>query len=157
METVSPDERVLREHLTDFRFETGVKQGRWRIVGCIEWPHVLVAVSAGQRKNSPNEFFLRFDLSGYPVEAPTATPWDTTVAGVLAPELRPKGEHVAHVFRSDWESGLALYAPFDRIALRSHPDWQRTHASYAWDATKNITWILQILYRWLNDEDYKGI
>ena len=157
METVSPDERVLREHLTDFRFETGVRRGRWRIVGCIEWPHVLIAVSAAQRKNSPEEFFFRFDLSGYPAEAPTATPWNPTVAGVLAPELRPKGERIGYVFRSDWENGLALYAPCDRVALRWHPDWQHTYASNAWDATKDLTWVLQFLYRLLNDEDYKGI
>ena len=157
MPAISPDERVFREHLTDTRFNAGFKQGRWRIVGSIEWPHVLFAVSAATRENSPDEFFFRFNLSGYPGEAPTATPWDPRTESVLAPDLRPRGERVGNVFRSDWENGQALYAPCDRVALRWHPEWRQSYAAYAWDGTKDIAWVLQFIYRLLNDADYRGI
>ena len=157
MTAIPPDERVLREHLTDDRFMAGVRQGRWRFVDGMEWPHVLIAVSAAQRKNSPEEFFLRFELSGYPGEAPTATPWDPATGCALSSEMRPKGERVGYVFRSDWENGHALYAPCDRVALRWHPEWRQTYAAHAWDGSRDLTWVLQFIYRLLNDADYKGI
>ena len=155
--SMSPDERVLRYHVTSTRFQEGVERGRWRIVGDTAWPVVLVAVAAAPRDSAPFEYFLRFDLAGYPDTAPTATPWSLTTGDVLQQELRPKGARVGHVFRADWENGRALYAPFDRVALNSHPNWQTEHPRRVWDSSKDLTWLLQILHEMLNNDDYTGI
>ena len=157
MPEISPDERVFRDHLSGAKFAVGLKQGKWRIVGDIEWPHALIAISAAQRENSPEEFFFCFNLSGYPGEAPTATPWDPSTENVLSSGMRPKGDRVGYVFRSDWENGQALYAPCDRVALRWHPEWRQSYAAHAWDVTKDLTWVLQFIYRLLNDADYEGV
>ena len=157
MGSMSPDERVFRNHIVGPRFIDGVAAGRWRIARGIDWPHVLIAVSARARDNSPGEFFLYFDLSGYPASAPTAGLWDPTRNAVLSPELRPKGERVGGLFRSDWEGGAALYAPFDRVALQSHPEWTREHPRRSWDAKKDLAWILQYIYELLHDVDYTGV
>ena len=157
MGATSPDERVLREHVAGARFQEGVGRGRWRVVGDIVWPVVLVAISAGTRDYAPSEYILRFDLTGYPETAPTATPWNPTTGDVLEQELRPKGERVGHVFRIDWKGGRALYAPFDRVALHSHSKWRTQHPRRAWDSSRDLTWLLQILHEMLNNDDYTGI
>ena len=157
MSAISPDERVLREHVAGARFLEGVGRGRWRIVGDFTWPVMLVAVAAGLRDNAPSEYVLRIDLTGYPEAAPTATPWDPTTGDVLEQELRPKGERVGHVFRTDWKHGKALYAPFDRLALSSHAEWREQHPRQVWDSSKDLTWLLQILHEMLHNDDYRGI
>ena len=153
----APDERALHAHVASPRFMDGVGRKRWRIVGEIEWPHALIAVSAALRDNAPREFFLRFDLVGYPEQAPTATPWDPVRGGVLAADLRPKGERVGVVFRCDWENGRALYAPFDRVALGRHPEWRRQYPRHAWNAKRDLAWVLEYLHELLNDADYAGV
>ena len=153
---MTPDERVFREHLTGPTFCDGVQRGRWRIAGNIDWPYVLVAVSAAPREGAPTEYFLRFDLAGYPAAAPTATPWDPATESVLGANSRPKGERLSDIFRSDWENGRALYAPFDRVALGYHADWSERYREQAWDAMKDIAWLLRFVHRLLNDDDYRG-
>ena len=155
--SMSPDERVLRQHVASARFQDGVERGRWKIVGGITWPVVMIAVAAGPRDSAPSEYVLRFDLAGYPETAPTATPWNPTTGDVLEPDLRPKGQRVGHVFRTDWEGGRALYAPFDRVALNGHSNWKGQHPRQAWDSSKDLVWLLQILHEMLNNYDYTGI
>ena len=157
MSVISPDEQVFREHISNPRFLDGVHRGRWRIEGETDWPYVVISVSAAQRDGAPPQFYLRFDLSNYPISAPTVSPWNPETGRVLEPNLRPKGANVAHVFRSDWEEGKALYAPFDRVALQSHPDWQSRYPRRAWDSQRDIIWVLQYIHEILNCDDYEGI
>ena len=154
---MSPDERVLRQHVASARFQEGVDRGRWQIVGDIAWPVVMIALTAGPRDSAPSEYVLRFDLAGYPESAPTATPWNPTTGDVLELALRPRGERVGHVFRADWEDGRALYAPFDRVALNGHSGWKSHHPRRVWDSSKDLAWLLQILHEMLNNDDYTGI
>ena len=154
---MSPDERVFRQHLASPRFHEGVDRGRWRIVGDIAWPVVIIAVTAGPRAGAPSEYLLRFNAANYPDSAPTATPWNPTTGAVLESALRPKGQRVGHVFRTDWEDGRALYAPFDRVALNGHPGWKTQHPRRVWNSSKDIVWLLQILHEMLNNDDYTGI
>ena len=155
--SMPPDERVLRQHVASARFQEGVDRGRWQIVGDIAWPVVMIALKAGPRDSAPSEYVLRFDLAGYPESAPTATPWNPTTGDVLEPALRPKGERVGHVFRTNWEDGRALYAPFDRVALNGHSRWKTQHPRRVWDSSKDLAWLLQILHEMLNNDDYTGI
>lgn len=153
---MSPDERAFRAHLGGAEFAGGVARRRWRVAGDIEWPHAVIAVSAAPRPDSPPEFFLRFDLEGYPVSPPTMAPWDPETKGVLAADRRPKGKHAALAFRPDWESGRALYLPFDRVALAAHPDWAQQYPRRAWNADRTLAWVLRCIHDLLNEPDYEG-
>ena len=61
------------------------------------------------------------------------------------------------VFRCDWENGRALYAPFDRVALDSHAAWRQQHPRHAWNAKRDLAWVLEYLHELLNDADYAGV
>ena len=114
-------------------------------------------MSAAERPGSPSEYGLRVDLAGYPQEAPTATPWDLELNVVLAPERRPKGSRVGHVFRTDWEDGEALYAPWDRKGLSEHSEWAQDHPADAWHPEREIAFFLGRVHELLNTDDYAGL
>jgi hypothetical protein len=152
---VPPDERAFRAHVVGARFRIGVDRGDWRLLE-IDWPHAVIAISAAERDNGPYEFILRFELSGYPTSTPTATPWDLETDALLAPDKRPKGARVGMAFRSDWEGGCALYVPYDRVGIDSHPGWRAQYPRYLWDPTKDITFYLRNVHELVNDEDYQG-
>jgi hypothetical protein len=155
--TQSLDERVFRSHLAGARFQDGVDRGKWRLVGEIDWPYAVIAVSAAPRTGAPEEYYLRFDLTGYPA-MPTAMPWDLETREKLAPEKRPKGERAGMLFRTDWSDGLALYAPYDRVAWQGHEDgWRQKHQRELWDTSKDITHILRNVHHVLNAQDYAGV
>ncbi len=154
---IGPDERAFREHVASARFLAGVARGDWRIVDEPGWPAVVFGIAAARRDGAPTEYGLRSDLTGYPFAAPTSTPWDLEKDEILAPERRPKGDRVGHVFRSDWNGGTTLYAPYDRIAIVGHEGWNTTHARYAWNASRDIAWFLSTIHDLLNDGDYTGI
>ena len=156
--SMSPDERVFRDHVAGTRFLEGVERGRWRIVDDIEWPVALVAVSAAPRENAPTEYFLRFDLSGYPETAPTATPWNPNTEEVLQQELRPKGT----------QSGPRIPCRLGKRAspLRSlRPSCTRLRTPTGERSTRGefgirrriLTWILQKLHEMLSNDDYTGV
>lgn len=153
---LDPDERAFRGDAADARFVAGVSAGRWRIVE-VAWPFVVFAIAAASRDNSPREFFLRSNLAGYPFVAPTSTPWDAAQNQQLPAAARPKGERVGRVFRVDWEEGRALYAPYDRVALDSHPNWKQEHPGQAWTDQRDVAWLLAVVSDLLNDDDYLGV
>jgi hypothetical protein len=153
---LSPAERSVRAHLVGARFQSGADEGRWRLIS-MEWPNALIAVSAAARQGASPEFVLRFDLSGYPQPGPTAGIWDVSTNALLAADLRPKGEVAGQVFRADWENGRALYAPWDHVALDTHPDWPQKHARQAWHARRDLAFYLSNTWDVLNDDGYVGI
>jgi hypothetical protein len=153
----SPSEKLLREHLAGGRLRAGIDSGHWRIASELDWPHLVIAVSAASRDSGPGEFALRFDLDNYPTRAPTATPWDIETNTQLAAAKRPKGHRVGMAFRADWEGGRALYVPYDRVALESHQAWLTQYPRYVWDTTKNIAFYLRNVHELLNDDDYQGV
>lgn len=152
----APDERALTADLTGVRFQEAAHRGFWRQVS-LDWPFVLIAVSAAPRPGSPTEFLLRIECSGYPAQAPTGCPWDAEANAVLGPDKRPKGERAGQVFRPDWREGRALYAPWDRTGLTEHPGWAAAHALWAWHPGRDISFFLRNVHELLNDDDYKGI
>ena len=156
MEVLSPDERALREHLKSLRFQQGHDDGLWRLIS-LDWPHALVAVSAAMRAGAPNEFVLRFELSGYPQPGPTAGLWDCSSGSYLGVSGRPKGDRASMVFRGDWEGGRDLYAPWDRVALNAHPDWAHRHPRHAWNNQRDLAFYLANVVEVLNADDYVGI
>jgi hypothetical protein len=155
---IAPDERALRAHLDSGIFLAGVEASRWRLVS-MEWPIVTVMVSAASREGAPAEFAIRFDLAGYPNATPTGCIWDTSTNVPLAADLRPKGTDVGLIFRTDgWVGGpAAMYAPWDRLALETHPNWLQDARHLVWHPGRNLSFILDNLYRVLNDDAYLGI
>jgi hypothetical protein len=147
----APDERALREHLASARFQAGVDAGRWHLIS-LSWPHAIIAVSAAPRNAAPEEFALRFELTGYPPVAPTANPWDCETNSLLSASRRPKGDRVGRVFQSD-----QLYAPWDRAGLNSHSEWAQSHPRYAWNQRRDLTFYLANVFDLLNDDDYLGV
>jgi hypothetical protein len=155
VDATPPDERALRAHVTGARFQIGVDRGEWRLAG-ITWPHVLIAVAAAERPDSPTEVGLRFELSGYPTTAPIAAPWDLERDTPLDTSKWPKGDRVGKAFNPSWKTD-ALYIPCDRAALPGHDGWKGQHPKYLWDGGKDITFYLRLVHEMLNDEDYQGV
>jgi hypothetical protein len=155
IEPSTPDHRAAVADLDSAAFREGVARGRWRVVS-FEWPHLLVAVAAAERPGSVAEVALRINLQGYPQQAPSSTPWDLATAQQLAPERRPRGEFAGHVFRSDWQNGSALYAPYDRVAIPGHEAWSNQHPADLWTTRRSITFLLDRVYQLLNDDAYEG-
>jgi hypothetical protein len=155
---MAPDERAVGEHLRSGRFLAGAAAGQWRLIS-VAWPHTLVAVSAAERPNSPGEFALRFESTGYPNTTPTGGLWDVGTGTPLPAAHRPKGERVAQLFRSDgWAGGAtAMYAPWDRMGLQAHPDWAQRHPQDAWNPTRDLSFILAKVHEVLNADDYLGV
>lgn len=152
-EEMKIDEKVLRAHLEQGPFLSGVTKGRWRLVE-IAWPHAIIAVSAAQRKNSPEEFYLRFELTNYPEDPPTADLWDMDSSAKLDPTKRPCGSaRVSKAFRADRSS---LYLPCDRLEIAQHPEWRGVHPSMLWSSDGDLTQYLRIIHELLNSVDYSG-
>lgn len=155
VEGSTPDHRSVLAALQAAEFREGVARGRWRVVS-FDWPHLVVAIRAARRPDSVTEVALRMDLTGYPQQAPTSTPWDLETNSQLAAHRRPRGEFASHVFRFDWENGRALYAPYDRAALPGHPSWSTQHPADVWTPQRTLSFILDRVHRLLNDDDYEG-
>lgn len=155
--TIGPDQRAFEADVSSVPFLADMYRGDWTI-NSIDWPTMIITIRAAEREGAPGAYTLRVDLTNYPIQAPTATPWDLTAEMPLGAVNRPKGEIVGMVFRIDWENGLALYAPYDRVALVGHPGWVGDHPRYVWNGTQDIAWWARRIWDLLNDEDdYVGI
>jgi len=154
----APDEHALLEHLGGGRFLSGAAAGRWRLIS-VEWPVAMIAVAAAHRASGPDEFVLRFELSGYPHTALTGGLWDLNANASLPADRRPKGERAAQLFRADaWLGGAtAMYAPWDRMGLQAHPDWAKQYTYEAWTPARDLSFILANVHEVFNADDYLGI
>ena len=153
---MSLDERVFREHVQAGPFQSGVDRGRWRLLS-IDWPYVIIAVSAAPRPEAPNEYALRFNLTGYPQTAPTAQPWDVEQGAPLQAAKWPQGRsRVPLAFNLGWKDGAALYLPCDRVAIEGHDGWRSQHPHMLWKPTGDITQYLEIVHELLTSSDYTG-
>jgi hypothetical protein len=150
------DEQILRAHLADGPFQSGVDLKKWQLVS-IDWPYVLISVSAAAREGWPLAYGFRFECSNYPDTAVTAQPWDLERNAPLDPGKWPGGKNrVPKVFRPDWKAGQCLYLPCDRISIDGHTDWHRLHPHLIWKPTSDITLYLNEIYDLLNSSDYTG-
>jgi len=153
---ISIEEHVFRSHIDMGPFLSGVARGRWRLIS-IDWPIVIIAISAAERENGPKEYSLRFDLTNYPQNPPTSRPWNADLDAPLEDKKRPQGpSRVSQLFRTDWKGGVALYFPCDRVALQGHDEWINKHPEMLWDPNADITKYLRIVYDHLNSTDYTG-
>lgn len=153
----SPDRLLIEQDLTAPEFRCGVLEGRWRHVGT-SWPHSIVAVSAPERPNSPQEFGFRFELSGYRLNPPIGQPWDIDANTPLPAPRWPNGKAmVPSVFRPTWKQGQCLYLPCDRMSIEGHDNWRTEHPSRLWQPSRGIVCYLEQIYELLNQSDYTGV
>lgn len=124
---------ALEAHLRSGRFLAGVVKGRWRLVD-LKWPVAFIEVGACDGRR----FTLRFECSGYPDIAPTATLWDFA-SGQLLPAARwPRGGRVSQVFNPGWKGGAALYIPCDRESFPGHENWLSEHPWLIWNPSRGL-------------------
>lgn len=156
-ESVKPDESVLRGHIAAGPFQSGVDRGWWRLVA-IDWPYVIIAVSATPREKCPSEYSFRFECSNYPQDAVTAQPWDMDRNTPLDGSKWPTGRsRIPPAFNPGWKGGQCLYLPCDRLAIEGHAGWVNQHPNMIWKAnSSDITLYLGILHDLLNSSDYTG-
>ncbi len=153
----SIDEQVFRKHIEEGPFQNGVDRGRWRLIS-IAWPQAIIAVSAAARQNSPNEYFLRFELTNYPQVAPTAQPWNIERQTPLQQNHWPGGRsRIPAAFNPSWKNGQCLYLPCDRLSIEGHEDWKSKYLDMLWSPSGDITQYIRIVYDLLNSTDYTGI
>src|SRR3569832_815084 len=98
------DNDALEAHLHSGRFMAGAAKGRWRLLE-LQWPRVYIEVPARDGRR----FVLRFECSGYPDAAPTATLWDREGQQQLPAERWPRGGRVSQVFNVGWKGGSAIH------------------------------------------------
>ncbi len=93
---MKPDLLQFKQHVSEAGFQTGVDSDMWGIVDedpeYPNWPLVIIWVQAAPKDNHPDKYHFRFDLSGYPSQAPTACPWEVELQGRLPNEKWPKKE-----------------------------------------------------------------
>jgi hypothetical protein len=153
---MGPDERLFRQHLEGAPYLIGVEEGRWggEESSPLLWPHIVFWVQALVKPGCPDRYHLKFELSNYPKQAPTAMPWDFEKSTQLAVDKWPRGgRFVSDVFKHGWKKD-ALYAPCDRLAIEGHPAWPQEHPADFWRPKHTICNYLEYIYRLLNSKEY---
>lgn len=153
------DQACFEEHIASRPFQDGVARGYWGTTprDGVDWPQVVIWISAPSRPSSPDRLFLRFQLQDYPSKGPTATLWDEEKNSQLTFGRWPKGDgDVGMVFRIDWEGAAGLYAPWDRFAMEKHPDWPQKYPGLGWKASHTIVHYLRLTREVLHTDDYRG-
>lgn len=153
-----PDLLQFKQHVSEAGFQIGVDSQMWGIHNedpeYPTWPFVTIWVKAALKDNYPDKYYFRFDLSGYPSQAPTACPWDADSNIRLVNEKWPKGsKFVSNTFNPGWNPN-ALYAPCDRLAMPGHEGWQAVFPELWWQSHFKIQVYLHFLHRLLNSSDY---
>jgi hypothetical protein len=154
---VPPDQLLLAADIAAPEFRRGEIESKWRHIETA-WPHAIIALSATERANAPDEYGFRFECSGYRHTPVTAQPWDLAARRPL-PAPRWPGGHaiVPSVFRPDWKGGQCLYLPCDRMSIEGHGDWIHKHPNRLWQPQRGIICYLEQLYDLLNHDDYSGV
>jgi hypothetical protein len=150
----TPDERAFRADVERAPFLLGVAEGRWTLIS-ISGTIAMISVTARDGR----AFDLRFDLSGYPEQPPTARLWDSAAGAALPIPRWPRsssGGRLGAVFRSDWKNGTALYLPCDRESFAGHENWRTQMPSTIWRPSVGIVHYLELVHELLNCRDYAG-
>ncbi|ABD68935.1 hypothetical protein Rfer_1200 [Rhodoferax ferrireducens T118] len=127
------DKEALDTHLCSGRFLAGAAKCRWRLVQ-VQWPLVYIEVGARDGRR----FTLRFECTGYPEAAPSATLWDSGSQQQLPAALWPRGGRVSQVFNPGWKGGAALYLPCDRESIPGHSNWLTEHPWLIWNPSRGL-------------------
>jgi hypothetical protein len=152
MNADSPELSLFRAHLEEAHFMAGVDAGRWTLLkgeDLSQWPHCRLELRCDPKFSAEGRVVLRFNLDGYPANAPTAQPWDADSNLPLAHARWPNGSgHINSIFKPGWNPA-ALYMPCDRLAMPGHEGWKDTYPQWWWTPKHTITTYLAFLTRHL--------
>lgn len=138
----------LEAHLRSGRFLAGVAKGRWRLIE-LKWPFAFIEIGACDGRR----FTLRFECSGYPDIAPTATLWDLESGQQLAANRWPRGGRVSKVFNPSWKGGAALYIPCDRQSIAGHENWKSEHPWLIWNSSRGLLQYVEAVFEILHSKE----
>jgi hypothetical protein len=138
----------METHLRSGRFMAGAAKGRWRLID-LRWPIIFIEVSACDGRR----FTLRFECSGYPEIAPTATLWDLGSGQQLVAVRWPRGGRVSNVFNPNWKGGTALYIPCDRESIPGHMNWQSEHPWLIWNPSRGLLQYIEAVCEILQSQE----
>ena len=162
----SPDERLFDDDLRSGEFQIGAESGAWGAAdpafapADLPWPHRVLWISPAARPNSPERFYIKIDVAGYPAVSPTGAFWDSVKLMPLETAKWPKGKEgsrFARIFRTDWMNAVAFYHPYDRFAFNGHQSWVTDLPHLVWTAEHTIVDYLSEFQELLNSEDYLGV
>ncbi len=153
-----PDTAIFDRHVGEAVFQAATDRQEWGIHNpdphYSQWPTVIIWVKAAAKAGWPDRFYFRFDLAGYPAQAPTACPWDVANNRRLDSARWPRGNSlVSRTFNHGWNQN-ALYTPCDRVAMAGHDAWRTQFPDLWWQPDFKITVYLHFLFNLLNSSDY---
>ncbi len=153
---MSADLLLFNKHVEEASFQMGVDDGMWGIADenpqPLTIPIVLIWILTNFGSSIAERVYFRFDISGYPSQAPTACPWDITTNQRLQNDLWPKGnENINSVFNPNWNNGTSLYCPCDRMAIHGHVQWQNDYPEWWWRSDFKIDKYLNFIHKLLNN------
>ena len=148
----SPACRTLIAQLNAVRFVSGVEEGRWRVLE-MDFPHLYVEVTVARPDmpvNTKAEFHLICD--GYPNPGPFVEAWSCeSKARPTPPSVGAPGYVDA---MKDWQEGGqhgGIYRAWQRYAA-VHNGWAGLRPEHAWNATRDITFIMERLYDLVSEQ-----
>ena len=142
-----PCESRVMEDIESADFQSGLKEGRWRIER-FEFPFLYFAISATEPDGSDSEYGFRGEISGFSAQAPEVRIWDLEADTPLPQRQRPKGGKRLEDAFKDWGSHT-VYRPWDR-QTGPHNNNARDHPQLAWHSERRLTFIFEDLYGILN-------
>jgi hypothetical protein len=134
------------KHLQSIEFEEGVDRGKWGVAGdpqLPEWPNVILWVSTSKLSTALPRYFIKLELTNYPITAPAGSLWDIENNQQLSYGFYPKGDvSVTNVFLHQPH----IYAPCDRN--NNHPDWLNhpDYGEFFWKPEHTIVNYLKFIY-----------
>jgi hypothetical protein len=148
-EDVSAAQRTLEAHFNSVRFQTGVEQGRWKIVA-YKFPLLDVQVTAHDPyggQTASLEFRLLCD--NFPALGPFVQHWDSALKHRPDPPLQSSpgvtdALKTWHRDGSNSEYG-GIYRAWQRYAAL-HNNWAAKRPDEAWRRDRHITFIMEHLY-----------
>lgn len=147
-ENISAAQRSLEAQLNSLRFQTGVEQGRWKIVR-YAFPVLEVEVTA-EDLNSGRRASLEFQLlcDNFPALGPFVQHWDQRLKRRPAPLASSPGVTDAlKIWNRDGSNSEygGIYRAWQRYAAQ-HNGWAAKRPDEAWHRERHITFIMEHLY-----------
>ena len=153
------EKNLLEQHLSEAEFQIGVDRGWWGVRAeegsGFAWPHLLAWIKCSLPDFYSDRLYLRFDLSGYNHQAPSASMWDIEISSYLEPVKWPKGTaQIVSIFKAH-NHQMCLYHPCDRYAIVGHPQWSVQYGDLLWKPGDKLIKYIRDLHVRINPDSYE--
>jgi hypothetical protein len=149
---VSAAQRTLEAHLHSVRFQSGVEQGRWRIMR-YGFPELEMNVT-GFDPTTGQSATLGFQLlcDNFPALGPFLQHWDHATGRRPAP-LTNSSPSVVDALK-EWTDHPGtyggIYRPWQRLAAL-HNGWAAKRPDLVWHRSRHLTFITERLYELVSE------